>query len=602
MPRKAARIVQENNLFVIETPFRPTLVERIKALPGRRWDQDRKVWTVPSKYLDAIEKFAGDYQIPILQEGTASPEGISKDQAAAWRRDIEAQMGQLRQRYPQVEIPEFQGKLLPWQEDAVRFAVDRGYALIADDMGVGKTVEALSTLALRDCRRPVVVAPATAKLTWANEVMRFFPSWRISVLSGTDKRPDLQTMGPEDATTHVRIVNYDILHSWLLDLANADSLVFDESHKLKNGTSRRTKAAVALARQTSPSTILMLSGTPIVNYPAEFIPQLTILGRIKDFGGSKDFLWRYCDPYMDPRFGFRVDGAANLDELNYKLRQSCMIRRLKSEVMSAREAPQVEVVTLGLTPSERKIYETAESKFLEKLESEEFGTDQPFDWNTDVDDLVSGGFNQDNDARGELSRLRKKLADLKARAVVEWCQEFLSDTESKAMSNMDHSDETSRKLVVYAEHHTLVDVLTKSLNAIRITGRESMPQRQRAVEQFQNDPKQRVMIISSAGNENITLTASSDIAIAELPWTPKDLTQAIARVDRQGQKRRVAVYELITSDTIEQDVLKALQHKLQVATRITDNPTATGHTRSMADELMETFRQQLRSSTRRHRS
>ncbi len=592
MPRKSAQITETNGFFVIQVPYSPKLLERIKSLPGRRWDGERKVWTVPSKHADAVTGLANQFRIPLLRQGQMPPDWVPPEQAAQWQKDIEGKLQSLRDEYPAIVVPGMVGKLLPWQEDAVRFAVKHRRALIADDMGVGKTLEALATLAIVGAKRPVIVGPATAKLTWAMEIQRFFPKWRVTVLSGTEKRPETRDYGAPDGEVEVKIINYDILHDWLLELNHVDAIVLDESHKVKSASSRRTKATLALTRQNRPETILLLSGTPIVNYPAEFIPQLTIMGTINEFGGPRSFLWRYCDPYMDGSI-FYIDGAKNLDELNYKLRQTCMIRRLKSDVMSSREAPQIEMVTIAFNAKESKAYELAAAKFWDKLEAEESGGEPDFDWSVDVGDMINHEAAVDNSARGELSRLRRKLGELKARAVVEWAQEFLEDTDGHAMSKLERDAPPPRKLVIYAEHHVLVDALTSALKALRVTGRETMTQRQQAVESFQNDPEKRVIIISSSGNENITLTAASDILVAELPWTPKDLTQAIARIDRQGQTRRVAVYELVAADTIENEVLGVLNRKLQVTTKVMDDPTAKSSNKSLTDELMEKFRRQL---------
>lgn len=571
--RKPARIYQEDSDLVLETPYRPHLIEMIKSLPGRWWDGT--VWRVPVRHADAVLEFAQGIGIPMEATDPQVRAVIEAQEALeleALRHKVSELQELVRGRTSFESVPGLRGELTPWQWDAVRFAAYRRHVLIADDMGVGKTLEALATLALLGSQQPIVICPATAKLTWANEIKRFFPSWGVMILLGTTKGTIEEFKNAEVGAPVVRIVNYDILRHWITQLEDYDALVFDESHKLKNPQAARTKAAMKLIKNKRLKSTLLLSGTPIVNYPAELIPQLQAIEQLKYFGGWQAFVNRYCFPYRD-NFGFHMDGATHLKELNLRLRSSCMIRRLKEEVMSSRQPPQINIIHSSVSARDKRLYELQAAKVRQHLLDDD---EKPTVEISDLDALLGEPSNDQETALGALSKLRAELGRMKAGLVVDWVREFLEDTDSAAMSQLDGRTEAPRKLVVYAEHHALVDALTEELHPLRVTGRETMDARQRAIELFQNDPEQRVIVISAAGNENITLTAASDMLFAELPWTPKDLTQAIARIDRQGQTQRVSVHELVVDDTIDIDVLELLSQKLEVSAEAIDGRLNTG--------------------------
>ena len=567
MPRHSQVIERTAEGFVLRTRFQADMIDEIKAVPGRRYNPEDRSWTIPLQAADVAQALAQKYHLSLIDP--QAPPSTNLRQAKAQMQAVLADIKAIRLPQP---IPGFTGKLLPWQKEAIQYGLFAPRVLIADDMGLGKTVEALAIIACRQLLRPLLVVPATAKETWAEMIAEFFPGWGIRLLSGTSKKPELIKRGNPHGDTIATLINYDILHHWVPHIHRADAIVFDESHRIKSPTARRTKAAITLVRQLQPQTTLLLSGTPIVNYPADLISQLDALATLPALGGMREFINRYCGPYRD-RFGYHIDGATNLDELGIKLRSTCMIRRLRDEVMPDRQAPQVVRVSMSLPLRHQRKYTELEVELKQA-----YAAVQAL---AETQDVVN-----DNKVKAAMSHLRTALAEMKGDFAVEWCKEFLETADNRAMGGIDGKQHVARKLVIYAEHHALVDQLKSSLHALCITGRESATARNLARHAFQENPQHRVIIISAAGNENITLTAASDMLVAELPLTPKDLTQAIARIDRQGQTARVEVFQLVAQGTLDEPLESMLAGKLTIASAL-DNGNQTRNGGSLTAALLK---------------
>jgi SWI/SNF-related matrix-associated actin-dependent regulator 1 of chromatin subfamily A len=211
------------------------------------------------------------------------------------------------------------GELHPFQRAGVRYALERRRTFIADEQGLGKTVQALATLEKDDAFPAAVICPASMKLTWERESLHWAPQRSVAVLDGrTDATWD------EDAErAEIVVLNYDILEAHAAKLAGRGlrALVLDESHYVKNPRAGRTKAALELAGRLEPDALrLALTGTPVLNRPDELVSQLRVLGRLREFGSGARLARRFRDAGSD-------------DRLHWNLRAHCYVRRTKQQVL-----------------------------------------------------------------------------------------------------------------------------------------------------------------------------------------------------------------------------------------------------------------------------
>lgn len=513
--------LSKSGRLIFAFPYQPDIVAAVKAIPGRLWDVKKKVWTTPP-VLEAVEvadKFGFSISDSLRKAllTSAKKEAELLEKSASTDADI--------------EVPTLSGTLMPYQKAGVAYASAVGRCLIADQMGLGKTVEAIATLEARDAFPAVIVCPASLKENWKREINKWLPHRTVNVVSG---KTDI-------VSCDVNVVNYDILYKFVEPIKHLkpNGLVLDESHYVKTGTSKRTQAAKDIASCVpSSGSVLLLSGTPITNRPSELVSQLEIMGMLSRFGGKWAFLKRYTGAHHNG-FGWDTSGASNLTELNTKLRQNCYIRRIKDDVL--RELPEKSRNIVHLEPSGSgyKEYRAAEDDLVLFLRSNGYKT-------------------KDSSEHMARTQVLKRLAAwAKMDAVEEWIDSFLASCD--------------RKLVVFAHNVDVVDHLADKYGNLRVSGRDSLEERQAAVDAFQNDPKARVIVLNlQAGGVGITLTSGSDVVFVQMGWTPGEHDQAEDRCHRIGQKNNVQAWYLLASGTIDEDIYDLVDAKRAVVDAVTD--------------------------------
>jgi hypothetical protein len=255
-----------------------------------------------------------------------------------------------------ISVPAPKGlRYLPFQQAGIAYALGRKGTLIADQMGLGKTVQALGVINADDSVRKVLcVVPASLRLNWLREAQRWLTrSFRFFV---AEKTTDLPPMEADFV-----IVNYAKLagrgsQAFLKALLARewDIIILDEAHYLKNPKAKRTKAVLGYWDKRSKANVpglihkadrrVMLTGTPILNRPIEAQPLLGALAP-KEFGHFMYFAKRYANAHHNG-WGWDFGGASNLGELQERARGCCMVRRLKSEVLKELPAKIRQVICI----------------------------------------------------------------------------------------------------------------------------------------------------------------------------------------------------------------------------------------------------------------
>ena len=449
-----------------------------------------------------------------------------------------------------LELPGLGGELKPFQRAGVRYLLSQRRAFLADEQGLGKTIEALAAIEADGAYPAVIVCPASLKLNWMREIERWLPHRSARALSGTggsstaDARRDGQAPGRRDgrngglAPTDITVVNYDILAARERELARPSprALVLDESHYCKNGAAKRTQAAVRVAASVPVNgLVLALTGTPVMNRPNELISQLRIIGRLGDFGSGA-------------KFGERFKGADAHQRLHWHLRARCFVRRLKSEVL-----PQLPAKTRSVVPIEldnEGEYRLAERDVIAWLRS------HPLDL-AELDAKVAAALRAERLVR--LGALKKLAARGKLHAALAWIHDFLSSGE---------------RLVVFASHREIQQAIVERFpHALHVLGKDSHKARDASVRRFQEtDGEQAQLIVCSlaVAGQGLTLTKASNVAFLELDWTPAKHDQAEDRCHRIGQQDAVNAWYLLAAGTIDETIATLLDRKRAVIGAVTD--------------------------------
>lgn len=539
------------------TGYDGAIVAWVKTIPGRRYDGTTKVWSFPVS--DAAVTMLGAMPANVA---LANPEAIlAREKAAEVNRDASQATD------APIEVVGLTGELMPFQKAGVDYATANGRVFIADEMGLGKTIQAIGAIQHAQAYPALIVVPAVVKLNWEREWRKWVPDRSVVVLSG-------RTGDGADVLNDVVIVNYDILEAWLPDLGMRafQAVVFDESHYLKNAKAKRSKAARALAAKIPMR--LMLTGTPVLNRPFELASQLQVAGLLREFGGWRAFVNRYCAPHHNG-WGWDYSGASHLDELHHRLRSIGYIRRTKAQVLKDLPAKRRATVPVSLANRDRydAVLETLRVWCREKVIHDaelmaalQEASEDEVDLAARVERLTELRHERTKmaEALTRIEALKQVAAEEKLPDVVAWISDFLDSGE---------------KLVVFATHHRILDALYEAFasQAVLVTGETPMSQRQQSVDDFQNDPDVRLFVgnIQAAG-VGITLTAASNVAFVELPWRPGDLDQAEDRTHRIGQTDSVSAWYLLAADTIDEKIAGMLDEKRSVVDAATDGRMHTG--------------------------
>lgn len=449
-----------------------------------------------------------------------------------------------------LQVAALDGELKPFQRAGVEYALLRRRTFIADEQGLGKTVQALAAVEAAGAYPAIVACPASLKLGWEREVRRWLPARDVAVLSG----------GRGGESAEITIVNYDILAARAEELTALapKAFVLDESHYCKSPGAARTRAAHAVASAVDEDgLVLALTGTPVVNRPEELISQLRIIGRLADFGSGRSF-------------GERFRGADAHRRLHWHLRARCMVRRVKRDVL-----PQLAPKTRAVIPVEidnAAEYRLAEQDLVAWLRT------LPLDL-SELDAKVAAAARAERLVR--LNALKLLAARGKLGAALTWVHDFLAGGEP---------------LVVFAHHREIQAALLERFpDAVHVLGADSQHARQRAVEAFQEPDGPALIVCSTqAASHGLTLTRASNVAFLELDWTPARHDQAEDRCHRIGQRDAVCAHYLLAAATVDETISELLERKRAIIAAVTD-----GHD-GAEDDVVQELAAALRGTPYRH--
>jgi SWI/SNF-related matrix-associated actin-dependent regulator of chromatin subfamily A-like protein 1 len=456
-----------------------------------------------------------------------------------------------------LEVAGLGGKLKPFQRAGVSYLLAQRRAFLADEQGLGKTIEALATLEADNAYPAVVVCPASLKLNWMRELGRWLPTRTVQALSGMGStgggsaKSDAngaaeaggKALGDDAVVTpippaDITVVNYDILTARGSALAAMAprALVLDESHYCKNAAAKRTQAAAQLAGAVpSDGLVLALTGTPVMNRPPELISQLRILGRLADFGSGAQFGRRFRGPDAHVR-------------LHWHLRSRCFVRRLKVDVL-----PQLPPKTRTVVPVEldnEPEYRLAEHDVIAWLRS------RPLDLH-ELDAKIAAALRAERLVR--LNALKLLAARGKLHAALTWIHDFCSSGE---------------RLVVFARHREIQRaVIDRFPHALHILGEDTHAARDASLHAFQaaGDSGNQLIVCSlEVAGQGLTLTQASNVVFLELDWTPAKHDQGEDRLHRIGQQDAVNAWYMLAAGTIDETMARLLERKRTVIGAVTD--------------------------------
>lgn len=443
-----------------------------------------------------------------------------------------------------------------------RFLNRTGGALLADQMGLGKSIQVLGVANEDELFPFLAICPGYLKWHWGREAKLHF-GLRSVVLCGQTP-PSRKIKFPD-----VVVINYEILPFWLdyffVHKFRPRLIGVDECQYICNPLTERSIATKFICDRADR--VIMVSGTPLTNRPIELYNAVHII-RPDLFPRRFDYGQRYCKPTWSPR-GIEYKGADNLGELHSILKSECMVRRRKKDVL--KDLPPKSISVIPIEIEDRKQYTEARDNFVKWL-----GKNYDRGRVTRAlrnEALVQGGY------------LKRLIADLKLPGVIKWIEAFLEETDSK--------------LLVFAVHKKIVKALHEHFGKIslRVDGSVTGHKRDLACERFNTNKKTRLLIGNlDAAGQGWSCKSTSYTATVELGWAPGKHEQADDRIHGVGRGvpgQPATCYYLAAHKTAEERLCEILQRKHSNITAILDGEGG-GSEFQLFDEFMKILKKEVR--------
>jgi SNF2 family DNA or RNA helicase len=510
----------------------PRHSDQLQQLADTYFDP-RGLWKGSDHYqqlIETVEKVPE--QVTIFSDAMEFMEReIDRHEMAERERELVAQLDRGELKLDLLTVP-----LYPYQMRGAVFAACRGRCILGDDMGLGKTVQTMAAAELlareRGIERVLVVAPASVKYQWQTEIQKF-TGRPVQVIEGTTAQRRAQYREP----TFYRLTNYEMavkdldeLNAWQPDL-----IVLDEAQRIKNWESKTTRAIKRLRSRYA----IVLTGTPLENKLEELY---SIVQFVDDRRLGPAFQFLHDHRLLDDQG--KVIGYRNLDSLREKL-EPILLRRTRAEVLTQLPARTDNTIYVEMADEQRRLY-AEHQQTLARLVARKYLT--------------------------EVDR-RRILACLSNLRML--CNStFLLDKETNVSPKLEEFGELLRELLGAGPHKVVVFsqwelMLRKAAEVVHqqglghtlLCGNVPGKERRALLERFRDDPDCRVFLSTDAGGTGLNLQSADTVINLEVPWNPAVLEQRIARVHRMGQHRPVQVFHLVTRDSIEERVLRALTVK-----------------------------------------
>ena len=465
-----------------------------------------------------------------------------------------------------LDIPCPEGlEFMAFQKAGISYCLDKMRVGLFDEQGLGKTVQAAGLInLLPEIESVIVICPASLRLNWERELKKWLVRpMKIAVIQG-GKAADWEACGADGAD--IIIVNYDVCekHRTRIDArGEVDLMVIDECQYLRNQKAKRTRAIYGTRKTPGIKSkrTLCLSGTPLVNRPVELF---SFLQHADPTGLGKNFFAyakRFCNARRDS-YGWDFTGSSNLPELQRKLREKLMVRRLTSEVLPDLPPLRRQVIVLPANGCSAAI--KAESQAAQQYQ------DTLTELQADVELAKAEGIKEYNAAVaalrkamgiafGEMAKVRHDLAISKVPAVIEHLTAYL---------------EAGVPVACFAWHKDVIGAFREAFpDSVVIVGETKLEDRQKAVDDFQAGKSDLFLGNIQAAGVGITLTRSSNVVLAELPWTPSECSQVEKRCHRIGTTKSVLVQHLVVDGSLDATMAHTIVKKQAVLDAALDNVT-----------------------------
>lgn len=422
-----------------------------------------------------------------------------------------------------------------------------GRAILADEVGLGKTIEAgliLKEYLIRGLARKVLIlTPASLVLQWTRELNEKF---RIPAMAQKKEWMWAQydiLVASLDTAKREPHRNYVLETDW-------DVIVIDEAHKLKNP---RTKNWETVNR-IKTKYMLLLTATPIQNNIKELHTLITLL-KPGHLGSTQQFVANQLVSQREAK-----DPIALKKQLS-----AVMVRNQRKDGATVLPPRRVSAITLQLSPAERALYDAVQDFMRADYAERKEQHVSVLPLLTLQREICSSPYA----AVVTLQKMKKRIQITKKVAWIDKLLELAQQVQhyTKVDRVLEMISKVDGKWIVFTEYRATQDFLMYMLRqrgvaSVPFRGGFKRSKKDWMTELFQH--RAQVLVATESGGEGINLQFCHQMVNYDLPWNPMRLEQRIGRIHRLGQEHPITVYNLATKDTIEAHIVDLLQEKIRM--------------------------------------
>lgn len=448
-----------------------------------------------------------------------------------------------------------------------------GRALLADEVGLGKTIEAglvLKEYMIRGLvKKALILVPASLVLQWTRELNEKF------TVNAFAQRNEWSWTSYDVIVASMDTTKREPHRSQVLN-QEYDLVIIDEAHKLKNNRTRNWQ----LVNQLRKKYLLLVTATPVQNDLKEVYNLIHLL-RPGQLGSPTTFASTHVQGKRTPKNPVILRKTLN----------TLMVRNRRTENSLNFTDRHVEAILLSLSKEEMELYQAVSEFIKEEYESRANARRSVLPLITLQREICSSSFA----ALPTLEKMRKdpKLTSptrSRLDALYELAQ--LVPGYTKVNQTIELAKQIDDKLIVFTEYRATQDFL---LYMLKRNGIAAVPFRggfKRGKKDWMKDlfeHRAQVLVATEAGGEGINLQFCNQVINFDLPWNPMRVEQRIGRVHRLGQTRPVYIYNLATKETIEEHIVHLLQEKIHMFEAVIGELDVILGGNAFEKEIMQTF-------------
>lgn len=484
-----------------------------------------------------------------------------------------------------------------YQKSSLDFTLKRnGRVFIADDMGIGKTAQAIAiALHYRSDFPVIVIAQASLLFNWKKEFAKFthIDPDDVNVISGKKK-----------IKGKVIIISYDFAHKNYNRLSQyigvKGIVIIDEAHNIKNKDAQKTPSIIKLSNMAKRCVVM--TGTPFLSRPVE---SWTLLKCIQPnfyaWDNYNKFTERYCEGHLKQiktygkngkeiiRKIYYDGGASNIIEYHNMIRDSVMIRRLRSDKGMLEDLPEMQRYTQHFELNDKafNVLDDTIKKVRDIIDNKhkEIGDNRDL-----MKSVIYGELGEEG--RSKILEAYRYSGISKIGSINEWIENWIENDYYDSDVDYIEGGKRKGKLIIFGHHKEFISAVEehlkklqkgKSFKYIKVDSSVSnLEKRFELGETFQKDDEFRIALLSiKVASVGLTLTAASDILFGEFPWTPAIAQQAEARAHRNGQENKVSCYYAIADNKIDGALWNLISFKSELSSSMIDG--------GLGDEMETSF-------------